>query len=96
MLSLTTDLWNSNKGVLVGHTMPGQTEVAGLKSVLVRNMALIYPLMDAEMQAALLQYINIQYWSLVNFDSDDASRPVNYGVSWNGPKYNGTNGKAQL
>lgn len=50
--------------------------------------------MDSEMQSAIVQYINIQYWSMVNRDSNDPSHPTLYGRNWPGPKYEGVTGES--
>lgn len=85
--AMTTDLWNTEQGVFANGTKDKSAPmVAGLKSVLIRGLHLVSPLMDADMQNAILQYVNIQYWSLANYDSDNAAQPLRYGPNWNGPR----------
>ncbi|KUJ06785.1 uncharacterized protein LY89DRAFT_743424 [Mollisia scopiformis] len=93
--SLTTNIWNTNQGVLL-HTSNTSTKVVGIQSVLIRRLHFVYPFMDADVQDAIRQYVNIQYWSLVNYDSDNATKPLLYGSSWDGPKYTAATGRTQF
>lgn len=86
--AMTSNVWNTPQGVLFEATAkdsPGRRSVVGLMGVLIRRLHLIYAFMDEDMQAAIRQYVNIQYWSLVNRDSDDAEKPLVFGKDWTGP-----------
>lgn len=85
--SMTTNIWNNAQGVITegaGDPSEGDDGV-GFKAILIRYLHQSYPILSAKVQVAIRQYINIQYWSLVNKDSNDPKHPVQYGRNWVGP-----------
>lgn len=84
--SMNTPIWNTPQGVIFegnGNVTQGDDSI-GFKSVLIRNLHRVSQWMDQEVQEAILQYVNIQYWSLVNNDSNNPMMPVEYGRNWTG------------
>lgn len=86
--AMTSAVWNTPQGVIFEENAsqsPAGRSVVGLMGVLIRRLHTVYAFMDADVQEAIRQYVNIQYWSLVNHDSDDATKPLVFGKSWPGP-----------
>ncbi|ORX35268.1 glycosyl hydrolase family 76-domain-containing protein [Kockovaella imperatae] len=84
--SMNTPVWNTDQGVIfegAGNVTQGNDAI-GFKSVLIRNLHRISQWMDSDVQEAIRQYVNIQYWSLVNNDSNNPNMPIQYGRNWTG------------
>jgi hypothetical protein len=65
--------------------------------VLVRALYRSYPYCkDAGLKAAIVEYVNIQYYGLTQLDADSKTQPVEYGRNWAGPAYQGSTAHAQL
>ena len=86
---MTTTLWNTAKGV--NSEGSGDPTAGGdgleFKPVLMRALIFVHPWMAADVQSAIVRYIDVQYWSMVNYDSDDAKAPTQYGRNWTGPAF---------
>jgi predicted alpha-1,6-mannanase (GH76 family) len=97
--AMTTGQWHTDKGVI----KEGEGDAAvsddgiGFKSIMIRYLAKVHPwLADEGVKAAIVQYINIQYWALTTLASNSATHPVQYGRNWNGPAYTVSTVHAQL
>ena len=86
---MNTPLWNTAQGAIFEGrgNVTASDDGIGFKSVLIRNLHRVYDWMDADVQEAITQYVNIQYWSLVNYDSNDPAQPMQYGRNWTGPSF---------
>jgi len=77
--AMNTPQWNNNQGIIKegeGDAI-GENDAIGFKSVLIRYLTKAYPwISDNDIKAAILQYINIQYYALVNLASDDKYAPI--------------------
>jgi len=96
---MTTKQWNTDKSIIKeGDGSPtGVDNVIAFKPILIRYLAKAYPwLQDEGVKAAILQYINIQYWALTTRAADSSSHPVNYGRNWTGPAFDGSNVHTQM
>jgi len=97
--AMSTGQWNTASGIIKEGegTATGSDDVMGFKSIMIRYLAKVYPwLADEGIKAAIVQYINIQYWALTTLDSDSSTHPVKYGRNWNGPAYTVSSVHAQL
>jgi hypothetical protein len=86
--SLLTQQWNAKTGVIKegGGPAAEQNDNIGFKSVLIRALYRSYAyLQDEQLKAAVLEYINIQYYGLTQLASDSKTRPITYGRTWTGP-----------
>lgn len=85
--SLKTPEWNNDLGVIKQGS--GKWDVSddglGFKSIYVRYLQKVHPwLANQAIKDAIVQYVNIQYDSLVWAASDSTVDPVNFGRSWDG------------
>lgn len=97
--AMTNDVWNNPQGIIrEGEGSPRESDDSiGFKSILIRYLTKAHPwLSDEKVKAAIVQYINIQYWALTTLDSDSPSHPIRYGRNWTGPAYNVSSEHAQL
>lgn len=84
--SMTTGIWNNQQGVITegqGNVTEGNDGI-GFKAILIRYLHAAFPFFSQEVQEAITQYINIQYWALVSLDSNNPDIPVEYGRNWTG------------
>ena len=83
---MTTGIWNNEQGIIT----EGQGNVTGVddgisfRAVLIRHLHTGFPFFSQEVQEAILQYINIQYWAIVTLDSNNPNMPIEYGRNWTG------------
>lgn len=97
--AMTTKNWNTAKGInKEGEGPVGSSDnIIGFKSIMIRYLAKAYSwFADVDVKAAILQYVNIQYWAMTTRASDSQSHPVNYGRNWTGPAYSVSSVHAQL
>jgi hypothetical protein len=96
--AMTTDVWNTAEGIIKEAEGPATAsdDAIGFKSIMIRYLAKAHPwLNDENVKAAILRYINIQYWALTTLDSDSPT-PIRYGRNWTGPAFNVSSEHAQL
>ena len=55
-----------------------------------------YWIKDEDIKAAIVQYINIQYYALTHFAADSDTMPIRYGRNWTGPAFNLSSQHAQV
>lgn len=97
--AMSSGQWNTAGGVIKEGegTATGSDDVMGFKSIMIRCLAKVHPwLADEGIKAAIVQYINIQYWALTTLASNPPTHPVQYGRNWNGPAYTVSSVHAQL
>jgi predicted alpha-1,6-mannanase (GH76 family) len=85
--SLKTPEWNTDMGVIKQESgeWDKSDDGLGFKLIYVRYLQKVHPwLNDQKVKDAIVQYVNIQYDSLVWLASDSAVKPVNFGRSWDG------------
>ena len=83
----TSAPWNADNGVNKEGQGPDHSNDNSIwfRPILMRGLMTAHPYMPVDVQAAIVQYINIQYYSLVNNDSNDPKAPVQFGRYWPGP-----------
>ena len=82
---MVTDLWKTPQGVIdLSLGASKGTLAVGLMPVLIRRLPMVPPYMDEDVQEAIVQYISIQDWSMVNNDSNDPNRPLFHGPNKTG------------
>ena len=97
--AMTTDVWNTPEGVIdeAEGSATASDDAIGFKSIMIRYLVKAHPwLSDETVKAAIVQYINIQYWALTTLDSDSAKHPIRYSRNWTGPAFNVSSEHAQL
>lgn len=85
--AMVTPDWNTPSGIIFeGNGYNSRKELFGMsfRSVLIRFLHQSYAYVDADTQAAILQYINIQYYAITQLDSNDPAKPTKYGRNWTG------------
>ena len=96
---MNNDVWNNPQGIIKEGegSATASDDSIGFKSILIRYLTKAHPwLADEDVKAAIVRYINIQYWALATLDSDSPSHPIRYGRNWTGPAYNVSSEHAQL
>jgi hypothetical protein len=96
---MNTGVWNTAEGIIneAEGSATASDDAIGFKSILIRYLAKAHPwLSDEGVKAAIVQYINIQYWALTTLSSDAATHPIRYGRNWTGPAFNVSSQHAQL
>lgn len=96
---MNNDVWNDPQGIIKEGegSATASDDSIGFKSILIRYLTKAHPwLTDEDVKAAIVQYINIQYWALTTLSSDSPSHPIRYGRNWTGPAYNVSSEHAQL
>ena len=100
--SLKTSAWNTDLGVIKEGSGPWDesNDAIGFKSIYVRYLQKAHDLISRQdVKDAIVQYVNVQYDSLVWMASDSVENPVNFGRSWNGwegKKYEGSTVHSQM
>jgi hypothetical protein len=97
--AMNTDAWNTPEGIIdeAEGSATASDDAIGFKSILIRYLTKAHPwLSDENVKAAIVRYINIQYWALTTLSSDAASHPIRYGRNWTGPAFNVSSQHAQL
>ena len=87
---MTKASWDTPDGVIKeAEGDPTQAgDGVGFKAILIRYLQRAYPwLNDESLKAAIVDFVNIQYWSLTQFDSNSPSQPLEYGRNWTGPAF---------
>lgn len=85
--AMVTSDWNTLSGIIFegdGHNSTKEGFGMTLRSALIRFLHESYAYVDADTQAAILQYINVQYYAITQLDSDDPAKPEKYGRNWTG------------
>lgn len=88
--AMTTSEWNDNRGIItagVGKTLNSNGFKLTAGPALIRYLHQSYQYFDADTQAAIIQYINIQYYAITQLDSNSPTAPQMYGRNWTGPAY---------
>jgi len=97
--SMNTPIWNTASGINkegAGDEAASDDSI-GFKSIMIRYLHKAYPwFTDEAVKAAVVQYINIQYWALTQLGSDSSTHPIRYGRNWTGPAFNLSSEHAQL
>lgn len=86
--ALVTPGWHNKNGIIKEGAGPAaeSNDGIGFRSVLIRGLYRSFGyLKDEQLKAAVLEYINIQYYGLTQSASDSKMVPVNYGRTWAGP-----------
>jgi hypothetical protein len=79
--------WHTPEGIIKegqGPALEGGDSVMW-KPILVRSLAKAAPILGGQIQRAIRQYLNIQYWGASQHDADSGSKPVWFGRNWQGP-----------
>ena len=88
--AMTSDEFNDSRGILkkgVGSNLTAPSWFITNSPELVRFLQNAYPYFDADLQGAIVQYTNIQYWAITQLDSDSKTAPLLYGRNWTGPAF---------
>lgn len=96
---MTNANWNTPSGVMKeGEGNPKETnDVVEFKAILTRYLLKAYPwLEDQHLKAAIVKFVNVQYWGMVTLDSDSAEHPITYGRNWTGPSYSTWTSHSQM
>ena len=88
--SMTTSVWNNAEGIItqgVGSNLTSNDFPIIFGDVLIRYLHQYFDYFDAEVQKAIIQYVNIQYYAITQLDSNSRTHPKLYGRNWTGPGY---------
>lgn len=85
--AMVTSNWNTPSGIIFegdGYNVTKERFGMAFRSALIRFLHQSYAYVDADTQAAILQYINIQYYAITQLDSNNPISPDEYGRNWTG------------
>ena len=85
--AMSTTAWNTDQGIIKeadGANATAQDFDISFPPVLINYLRRSSEYFTSDLQEAILQYINIQYYALTQLDSDNPNAPLRYGRNWTG------------
>ena len=96
--AIQTTQWNTPSGFIKeGAGDPAQDDDGvGFKAILIRYLRQAHRYVSKDVQEAIVDYINIQYYAITQLASNDPSHPVEYGRNWTGPGFKVATAKTNM